>query len=273
MINVLPKASAEENITFALARSEKPLTHYQLWKKHKVAASNKTVLVTLKRLEENKTVKSRQEQKGRKRKFYNLTVFGLIASLTYDRAWQFIDEIAKAQKDMLPKVFGKWAFFKKEHILDEVIERLKSVVWRLWKLSTYYPIIPQTLSVYLEIDRNRAHKKLAFMKTKYEHKVHWLVSDLTKLVFGIDDLPFLPIGDPDTVSQMGREREKELKLKLERQKKLLQILRRDPDLKNYIDKQLQFDKMMLKFKMEKIEAWKKWIQSVESHPKRARAPI
>ena len=146
MVNMLPKASVEENIVVALARSKEPLTHYQLWKKHKVAASNKTVLTTLSRLEKKHMVNSRQEKKGRKRKFYELTFFGLIACLTYKWAWQLIDEIAEAKKNMLPLVFGKWTFFKKEKLLDEIIGRLKIMSYTWWRNSVSYRIVPETLS-------------------------------------------------------------------------------------------------------------------------------
>lgn len=277
---MLPEASVEENIVVALARSKRPLTHYQLWKKHKVAASNKTVLVTLNRLEKKHMIDSRQEQVGRKRKFYNLTFFGLLASLTYRKAWQWIDEIAAAQKNMLPLVFGKWAFFKKEHVLDEVMERLKFEIFRLWKSSVSYFIMPETLSSFLAMERMSTRQKLASIEYKrWKESTSLAIDELTKLVsggdecrvdftslvFGIHNLPWWPLDVESAYSEMNKENLKKLKLKVERQKKLLQVLRRDPELKKYIDYCLKFDRTVFEIQMENVNSWRTWIQSTTSH--------
>jgi len=271
LVNMLPEASVEENIMLALARSEKPLTHYQLWKKHKVAASNKTVLMTLNRLKKKDMIKSRHERTGRKRKFYNLTFFGLVASLTYRKTWQLIDEIAKAQKNMLPLLFGKWAFFKKEHILEEVIERLKSTVFRLWKSAVSYFIMPETLSSFLEMEKMSTRQKLASAAIDYERytalagipidKRTGSYVDVVSLVFGIHDLPWWPVDVENVYAEMKKEKLKKLELKVKRQKKLLQVLRRDPDLKEYLDKRLQFDMAILDIQIENVESWTRWIHA------------
>lgn len=278
---MLPEASVEENIVVALARSKEPLTHYQLWKKHKVAASNKTVLTTLSRLEKKHMVNSRQEKKGRKRKFYELTFFGLIASLTYKWAWQLIDEIAEAKKNMLPLVFGKWAFFKKEHILEEIIGKLKLACYQFWKSSVSYKIVPETISSLFEWKKLKARGKLGPTDRTvplaiYERNVYGMTSwrempDVTSFVLGISDLAGLPMNPLRTIPGMKKEELRKVESAVDGRRALLQVLRRDPDLKNYLDDRLRLDTAILEAKIENVESWRNWTQSVKSHPKRARA--
>ena len=279
MVNMLPEASVEENIVLALARAKNPLTYYQLWKKHKVAASNKTVLVALKRLDDSyHAIESRREHTGRRRKFYHLTFFGLLATLTYGKAWQLIDEIAKAREEMLPLIFGKWSFFRKEHILDEIIERLRAGTFLLWKSSASYFILPETLSKFLEIRKMSTRQRLASMPystyvrsvderiRKYiGEKRHLLRADLTSMVLGIYDLPWIPVDYSLAKAQkkypeLSKEEVRKLKLKVGKQRKLLQVLGRDPDLRNYLSRRLGLESAILDVQKENVESWRRWVR-------------
>lgn len=90
-------------------------------------------------------------------------------------------------------------------------------------------------------------------------------ADLIGLVFGIKDLPWWPVdvknAVEDTYREMNKEGLKKLELKVKTQKKLLQVLRRDPDLKEYLDKRLRVDLAVLEVQMENVESWAKWIHA------------
>lgn len=256
MVNISPelvtweKLTSEEKILQVLAKSKEPRTHYQLWKKDKVASSNKTVLKALSNLERIHMIESKRENEGRKRKLYNLTFTGLIACLRYQQAWQSIDKIAESKKDMLPLVFGKWRFFKKEQILDDIIQNLQLVASILWKHTASLLHSPESLYGFLVIDAIRKPRKLMITKTLHTQKTE---VDVNRLVFGIYHLAWWPIDTP----QDGVERV----WSVQKQKSLMQVLRRDPEIEKNIDAQLRRSEKTLEWHKENVKSWKEWFQS------------
>lgn len=244
------KLQPEERILQVLAKSKEPRTHYQLWKKDKVASSNKTVLKALSNLERIHMIEFKREKEGRKRKLYNLTFTGLIACLRYQQAWQSIDKIAESKKDMLPLVFGKWRFFKEEHILEDVIKNLQLIAPMLWKHTVSLRHFPETLYSFLMIDAVRKPRKLMITKTQHIQKVE---VDVNRWVFGISHLPWWPIDTPSN----GVERV----TYVQKQKSLLQVLRRDPDIEKYIDAELRRNEQAFEWHKENVKSWREWFQS------------
>ena len=245
------KLQPEERILQVLAKSEEPRTHYQLWKKDKVASSNKTVLKALSNLERIHMIEFKREEEGRKRKLYNLTFTGLITCLRYQQAWQSIDKIAGSKKDMLPLVFGKWRFFKKERILDDIIQNLQLVASILWKHTVSLRHFPETLYGFLVIDAVRKPRKLIVTKTLNIQKSE---VNVNRLVFGIYHLAWWPIDTPSN----GVER----MWSVQKQKSLLQVLRRDPDIEKYIDAELRHNEQAFERHKENVKSWREWFQSI-----------
>jgi len=244
------KLQPEEKILQVLAKSKEPRTHYQLWKKDNVASSNKTVLKALGNLERIHMIEFKREKEGRKRKLYNLTFTGLIACLKYQQAWKSIDIIAESKKDMLPLIFGKWSFFKKERILDDIVLNLQLVSSILWKHTVSLLHFPETLYGLLMIRAIRKPRKLMVSKTLHTQKTD---VDVNRLVFGITNLPWWPIDTPPNgVKRLWY---------VQKQKRLLQVLRGDPDIEKYIDAELQRNEQAFELHKKNITSWREWFQS------------
>jgi len=130
------KGEIEKKILLALAR-EGAKSYTQFKDEKQVARSNKTILYTLKKLEYLKLIKFKQPETkgpyifGRRPKFYNLTLLGLLYTLLDEDTWQYIDEIAKCQREHLPLIFGEWKFFNNEGIIEEIIIRFKSALLKI----------------------------------------------------------------------------------------------------------------------------------------------
>ena len=119
-------------------------TYYELSEKVKIA-SNKKVLQALSRLEKAgliEVVEQKQENfMGRKRKYYGLTLYGLIVAIAEKgikcgwldvrenlEEWKsYIDNVAKHWSHLLPKVLGKWWRFKKWKVVAKFLVELQSV--------------------------------------------------------------------------------------------------------------------------------------------------
>lgn len=244
------KLQPEEKILQVLAKSKEPRTHYQLWKKDNVASSNKTVLKALSNLERIHMIEFKREKEGRKRKLYNLTFTGLIACLRYQQTWQSIDIIAESRKDMLPLIFGKWRFFKKEHILDDIVLNVQLVTSMLWKHTVSLLHFPETLYGLLTMGAIRKPRKLMITKTLHMQETEF---DVNRLVFGITHLPWWPIDTPSNgVKRLWS---------VQKQKRLLQVLRCDPDIERYIDAELQRNEQAFECHKENIKSWREWFQS------------
>ena len=109
-------------------------TYKQLFEAKEVAKSNKTILYSLKHLEYMELIKSRlgnnKGYKGRKATYYSLTSDGLLMTLYYlqkqdmDRFINSLEAIARKQSKLLPLIFDKWEFYRKNNLLEEVSIRL-----------------------------------------------------------------------------------------------------------------------------------------------------
>ena len=91
-------------------------TYYDIFKKEKLCSSS-TAWNLIKNLEKNGYVEVKKEEtaelRGRKKKFYSLTLRGLSTALSKRPGWKHLDAIVKQQESLLPLIFGKWQHFKK----------------------------------------------------------------------------------------------------------------------------------------------------------------
>lgn len=261
MVNVLPEMSVEEKILLALAKNKEPQTHYLLWKKHEVASSNKTVLATLNRLKDStpSMIEFHQEKKGRRRKFYKLTFDGLIGCLRHEESWRSIDQIAEAQKTMLPLIFGKWNFFKKENILDEIIRRFKKVVRFLWEGMTTIVVIPTGIREAQKLWNGKLNQLVRAEDKTFRRK---RAVQVAGFVFGIHRLRLLTLNIPSQIHGDPRVQKmlKEIEPLVEEQKSLLLVLQREAELKKYIEWLLQNMESDFRLELENVESWRKWFQ-------------
>ncbi len=246
---MLPELTAEERILLAIAR-ERNKTHYELWWKDKIARSNKTVLSVLSKLKKRKLIESRQEERGRERKYYNITFEGLVGILKYEQAFAHIDEIAKTQKEMLPLVFGKWKFFKKQKILNEIIERLRNLIKDLWQKYYTLTLVPEDLPSLHDLGEDRIRPK-DFPKPEGTPRI--INVDINYPLFGLDKLPLFTSKTKAT----------------EKEKWFLKTLREDPDLRKYIDLTLDANEKKLKIFFSNAREWKHWWASLEQSAQKA----
>lgn len=129
----LPISNIDKSILQTIAKKGER-TYYALWRKDKVAASNKTVQVALKRLEQRAFIKPKKKTEGTEKKPYVLTFRGLIAVLLQRESLKCIDQIAKEQRKLLPLIFGKWRHFHKcgvdGKLLANMLKWFCHMVWQ-----------------------------------------------------------------------------------------------------------------------------------------------
>lgn len=127
----------EEKILRALAEKG-PRTYYDIYKKEKLCSSS-TAWKLIKNLEKNGYVEVKKEEmfrfRGRKKKFYGLTLRGLSVALQKRPGWEHIDTIAKQQEKLLPLIFGKWRHFKEYVDGEKLTDALRDV------MLLYFPIL------------------------------------------------------------------------------------------------------------------------------------
>ena len=76
----------------------------------------------------------RSKKKGKDRKIYSLTIFGLIALLKIiaklkpEEFKKKIDELAGKYETMLPLLFGKWSFFENNNLKETILNRLEKTL-------------------------------------------------------------------------------------------------------------------------------------------------
>ena len=175
---------AETEILFTLAKKGKK-TFKQLFEKEKIAKSNRTVHYSLKHLEFMELITSEVGENtgkglvGRKATYYSLTSDGLLMVLYYlqkqdiDRFIDNIERIVRKQREVFPFIFGKWEFYRKNNLLEEVIFRLVVAL----KVEGAF------LEEFVELRRNRMKmmlKQKDQFKESIEHMKHYLTGSELK---------------------------------------------------------------------------------------------
>lgn len=170
MRKILPERTSPKILLFLATRGES-----NKWKIAKgVNRSYSNIHAVIKLFLKEKFILVVKKRKARRNlklnvEYYDLTIYGLVVCLLLDskEVWTYIDEIAEAQKNRLPLIFGKWSYFKEKSILDEVVERLKIAVLQLstdksMKALRYLADLEQRSSILRVLSENEELKKDAF---------------------------------------------------------------------------------------------------------------
>jgi len=154
----------EKTILQVIAK-EGERTYYELWKKDKVAASNKTVQIALKKLQRKGFIRPQKKTEGkREKKPYVLTFQGLFATLFQPESLKDADQIAKQQGKLVPLIFGKWQHFKSSGVDDASLRNaLDWLCYMAWH-NRYETAnwVMRDFSMYV------------FNRTKPKERVRWL---------------------------------------------------------------------------------------------------
>ena len=162
--------------------------------------------------------------------YYNISATGLINLICLNVVWDAIDEIAEAQSEFLPLIFGKWRFFKENKLRDVIVDRLWLAFYDITSHFRFKDLALRQIIV-LEKAKDKDKQELekvfesmdSFMKTV-------VLNEITeKVIFGY----------PDTTT-------------IQEQQKFLSVLRKDPDLRRYITRTLE----------QKERKYVKWLEHI-----------
>lgn len=157
-------SNTEKTILQVIAKEGKR-TYYELWKKDKVAASNKTVQIALKNLQKLHFIRPQKKTEGkRERKPYILTFQGLSATLLQPESLKYADQIAEQQGKLLPLIFGKWKHFKSSGVNISALRNALDWLFRMARRS-YYDTANWVM---------RDFSTYVFNMTKLKERVRWL---------------------------------------------------------------------------------------------------
>jgi len=290
----MPYRSSEEtslNILNVLAEN-KEYAQYDLDKK--IEKDYHTVLRHLQALEKNgyiHLVRTEPAEKGGKeRKIYELTLNGLILVLkkrselysalifgkvqeeTNREIEEAIDQVVSIHRDKLPLIFGKWVFFKENNIKDLIVRRFIFAIQRSRLLSSLNGAdkMNQELSamkighlsrreneeflikLHGEVEGKKRIEEMSkhqraivkTLKELYEDRVSQRMRDLLNMTFGIISVDFKN-------KRFGDEREESTYL--------LKILRKDSELRAYIDNELNKIEDEHAQYLTNIKSWKQML--------------
>ena len=223
--------------------------------KEALKKSYSNVFQTIPKLLADNLIKVSNIEKGSKNpkievEYYELTHSGLLAALQAleeTRSWKHIDTIAGNYKEMEPLVFGKWAFFDSKGIRNLIIQRLQAAVFAfsLKQGKTWYRIQEGPSEEAIKILVETKGKEIA-EKTLWSHKQ--IVGNLTDSVLGFN-LYLHP-------------KNENLQALIEEEKRVLQILSEDQDIKDYLKKQIKFWKETYSSTWNNIQGWEEWFNTL-----------
>jgi len=165
---------------------EKEYAQYDL--PRSIGKTYRTILRRLEGLQEDGLIKlcrTEESKKGGKEKnILTLTKSGLLCALSYPEVWTDIDKVAHNYCDSLPLIFGKWDFYIRKGLRDEIIKRLQAAVggFIMSLGKRWYRIVPmdthQPLKIRLEeaVGKNKAKEAMAY--------IHDLAPTFTHRVLG-----------------------------------------------------------------------------------------
>ena len=199
--------------------------------------------ITLKRTEPAK-------KKGKDKKIYTLAAFGLLQLLKFGQQRspesfpEMVDELAKKNKSLLPLVFGKWDFFKKHKLIPYVTTRLEYAS----KMQPDYleSMIPETA-----LGPNSQNKKEIAEATKImgSFRKFAIESGLHRWYFHVF---FVTGSEPeDAILQV----------------KLFSILKKDRDLRIFIDSEFDYWQHHYEKYLSNLMTWRTTWQKITNTSK------
>jgi hypothetical protein len=182
--------------------------------------------------------------------YYELTHSGLLAALQAleeTGSWKHIDTIADNYKEMEPLLFGKWSFFEKKGIRNLIVQRLRAAIkaFSLRQNKTWYKIQEGPSEEAIEILVEAKGKEVA-ERALWRHSQ--IVENLTNSVLG-----FNRYLHPKSEDQQAM---------VEEEKRILQILSEDQDIKEYLRKQIKFWKETYSSTWNNVQGWEEWFNTL-----------
>jgi len=195
-------------------------------------------------------------------KYYKLALAGFFTVLLFNkRSWEYIDEIAQQQANWLPLIFGKWSFYSKKGLKDEVTRRLRIALLKvsdpvknaLDSLESIRKEMGLTNYEKIEKAEDFMTNKLGHERIKEQRKAQLDILE-SGMNFPRDRINNLFIfGVPNMQTT-------------EKQMKFMSILRDDHDLRQYVTEQFGKQEKEYTTHVENLKSWRVWWESLEEKP-------
>lgn len=179
---------------------------------------------------------------GIDKKIYTLTEAGLIAILGYQHIYDYIGQVAVNYRSVFPLIFGKWQFFIENDCGDIAVQRLKDTI----RLA--YKYIGVNLSSLFSEEHLGQLEKVKPEAEKVGFEPFDAIDDITKhfLLFPVVTSFSPPLAIfPEDLEKPHHAIEK----------KWMNMLKRDTQLKMYIEKKLVIEYKHAKRGLEAKAAW------------------
>jgi hypothetical protein len=154
-------------------------------------------------------VRTEVDESGVRQAWYDVTMRGLVAALTYEDTWDHIDEIAKHKADKLPLVFGKWDYFAKKGAKEQLTAALS------WAVDD--PLVAFYVGAWNELPdskqalRDRLTERVLFFSmdvTSGWSLDYQLPYSRKSVILGAKEWVEILMGDPDLKEYMNRNLER-----------------------------------------------------------------
>lgn len=229
---------------------EKEYAQYDMPKR--LGKNYRTVLRHLQDLREQGFVRLCRTEESRKggkdRNIFTLTDLGLLYALGYSDIWAEIDKVAKNYADLLPLIFGKWDFYLKKGLRNEIIVRLQAAVQGFFTQlgREWYRIVKAHPNRTMKIKLQKLKGSEIAEEIMARHRA--VAPTLTHKVLGLS--PYLWLGLPEEVSRKHRE--------------FIGVLIEDSELRKFYDE--EFDHWVKQSKLEYDEALHalKWYRELKA---------
>lgn len=258
----------------AVLAENREYAQYDLHKNKKIERDYHTVLRHLRTLEKDgqiRFVRAEPGQKGGKeRNIFSITLAGLILVLhEREPLWNQIDKIAKQHAEELPLIFGKWGFFQENDIRDTIIQRLRFAI-SLSRIPVYAydlkalkqkmqsvetgqfvkgvetRLSPTDRKKYGEAGTKELIERVvkrhtSILKSRMEEIPYSLDREKHRLINNVFGLYYIHPSRPD-------EQEESVKL--------LKVVRKDSEIKAYVDNEInEMEKEVTQY-LANIKCWK-----------------
>jgi DNA-binding PadR family transcriptional regulator len=154
-------------------------------------------------------VRTKKLPSGVEQAWYDLTLRGLVEALTYVDMWDHIDDIAKHKADKLPLVFGKWDYFAKKGAKEQLIAAL---CWAVDDpLVGFYVGVWNQLPDYKQALGDRLTERVLFFSmdiTSGWSLDYQIPYSRKSVIFGAIEWVRILMGDPDLKEYMNRNLER-----------------------------------------------------------------
>jgi len=250
------KSNTDREFLLYLARNVES-NKYDIHKKSGKSYSN--VYNSIKYLLEKGLIEKTRSEPGKKNRnmkvdYYRLTDAGWMPISGYKPFWQHIDEIAERNESKLPLIFGKWDFFRKNAVLDEITAKLQTafyVVWRRydWEtLALVKKISNEAIKVRIERIKESKDKEGSQKFLERHDRLTNVWREITDLTFGVEASYLWPT----------EYREDALHEGIKQFQDFLEVLSHDVDLQSYIEKTFERSVETQRKYYENLLTWKKW---------------